>query len=85
MTPDLLNASFEAIGALFLAADCRALYRDKQLRGVYWPGRVFWASWGLWNVFYYPAIGQTLSFAAGLAVLVVNTVWCALAWKYRTR
>lgn len=83
MTPDLLNASFEAIGALFLLADCRALYRDKQLRGVYWPGRVFWASWGVWNVVYYPAIGQTLSFAAGLLVLAANTVWCALAWRYR--
>ncbi len=83
VTPDLLNASFEAIGALFLLADCRALYRDKQLRGVYWPGRVFWASWGLWNVFYYPAIGQSLSFVAGLLVLAANAVWCALAWRYR--
>lgn len=83
MTPDLLNATFEAVGAAFLVADCRALARDKCLRGVYWPGRVFFASWGLWNVVYYPAIGQWLSFAAGLLVLAVNAVWCALAWKYR--
>lgn len=85
MTPDLLNATFEAVGAAFLLADCRALHRDKQLRGIFWPGRVFWASWGLWNVFYYPAIGQMLSFYAGLLVLATNTIWCALAWKYRTR
>lgn len=82
MTPDLFNALFEAIGALFLLADCRALHRDKQLRGVYWPGRVFFATWGLWNVLYYPAIGQTLSFVAGVAVLVANAIWCSLAWLY---
>lgn len=85
MTADLLNATFEAVGAAFLAADCRALARDKCLRGVFWPGRVFFASWGLWNVVYYPAIGQWLSFTAGLLVLAVNAVWCALAWKYRSK
>ncbi len=85
MTPDLLNATFEVVGAGFLLADCRALLRDRQLRGVYWPGRVFWASWGIWNVVYYPSIDQWLSFYAGLLVLAANTVWCALAWKFRTR
>ena len=83
MTPDLCNAAFELVGACFLAYDCRVLARDKQLRGVYWPGRVFWASWGLWNVIYYPAIGQHASFAAGLLVLAANAVWVALAWRYR--
>jgi hypothetical protein len=83
ITPDLINAAFEAVGATFLALDCRALARDKCLRGVYWPGRVFFASWGAWNVLYYPAIGQWLSFAAGLLVLAVNAVWCLLAWRYR--
>lgn len=82
MNPDLLNALFEVAGAAFLLTDCRALYRDKQLRGLYWPGRVFWASWGLWNVIYYTAIGQWLSFYAGLLVLAANTLWCALAWRY---
>ncbi len=83
MTPDLLNATFELVGACFLAVDCKRLHRDKCLRGLWWPGRVFWASWGVWNVFYYPSIGQTLSFYAGLLVLAANAVWCALAWKYR--
>lgn len=83
MIADILNALFELFGAGFLALDCRALARDKQLRGVYWPGRVFFASWGAWNVLYYPAIGQLFSFAAGLCVLAVNAVWCTLAWRYR--
>jgi hypothetical protein len=83
MTPDIANALFELAGAVFLILDCRALHRDKRLRGVYWPGRVFFASWGLWNVLYYPAIAQWFSFSAGLLVLAANAVWCALAWRYR--
>ncbi len=83
MTPDLANAAFELVGAGFLTVDCIKLARDRKLRGMYWPGRVFWASWGLWNVIYYPAIGQMFSFYAGLLVLAANAVWCVLAWKYR--
>jgi hypothetical protein len=83
MSPDHFNALFECVGAAFLSLDCRALQRDKCLRGVYWPGRVFFASWGVWNVLYYPAIDQWFSFAAGLLVLAVNALWCSLAWRYR--
>ena len=83
MTPDILNAAFECVGAMFIAADCIKLYFDRQLRGVYWPGRVFWALWGVWNVTYYPSIGQVWSFRAGLAVLAMNALWLMLAWRYR--
>jgi hypothetical protein len=85
LTPDTINALFEGFGALFLFADCHKLQLHKELRGVYWPGRVFWALWGLWNVFYYPAIGQPLSFAMGVSVLAANVLWCALAIRYRNR
>lgn len=69
MSPDLVNACFELGGAALIWANVRALY----------------AAWGLWNVFYYPAIGQTLSFWAGLGVVAGNLTWCALAWRYREK
>lgn len=83
MTADLGNALFEFVGAAFLCADAYRLAQDKCLRGVYWPGRVFFTLWGFWNVVYYPAIGQGLSFLAGLCVVAVNCLWCVLAWRYR--
>lgn len=85
MTPDTINAAFELGGAVLIWANVRALYRAKEVRGVYAPVMAFYAAWGLWNVFYYPAIGQTLSFWAGLGVVAGNVAWCALAWRYHRR
>lgn len=80
---DVINAVFELGGALLLWLDVRQLSRDRMLRGVYWPVRVFFAVWGVWNVVYYPAIGQSFSFYAGLAVVAANLAWVRLAWRYR--
>lgn len=80
---DLVNALFELGGAVMLWLDVARLLRDRQLRGVYLPVRFFFLSWGVWNVFYYPAIGQTASFFAGLSVVAANAAWCGLAWRYR--
>lgn len=80
---DIINAVFELGGALLLWLDVRQLSRDRMLRGVYWPVRVFFAVWGIWNVVYYPAIGQSFSFYAGLAVVAANLAWVRLAWRYR--
>jgi hypothetical protein len=85
MTYDLMNAAFELGGAVLLWLDVARLHRDKMLRGVYWPVRAFFWLWGVWNVFYYPAIGQSLSFWAGLGVVLANTAWVVLAWRYRGR
>lgn len=83
MTPDLFNALFELGGALFIWLNVRKLYADKMTRGVYWPVNVFYTLWGVWNIFYYPAICQMLSFWAGIGVVLGNTAWCLLAYRYR--
>lgn len=80
---DLGNGVFEALGAVLLWLDVARLWRDRMLRGVYWPVRVFFWAWGVWNVFYYPALGQSFSFYAGLGVVLANTAWCVLAWRFR--
>lgn len=84
MSPDLINGLFEASGAVFLWCDVARLRRDKCVRGVYWPARAVYAAWGVWNMFYYPALGQSLSFYAGFGVVSANLVWCALAFWYTT-
>lgn len=86
MSPaDLVNGSFEGIGALVLLLNIRRLLRDKMVRGVHWAPVAFWTLWGYWNVFYYPSLGQSFSFVAGLAVAAVNTVQLALLVKYWKR
>lgn len=82
---DAINAFFELGGAVLIWLNVRRLHRDKMVRGVFWPVNVFYTAWGVWNVYYYPALGQTLSFWAGLGVVLGNAAWCALAWRYRGR
>lgn len=83
MTPDHFNALFEAGGAALLLLNVRALLRDRRLAGVHIAPTAFFAAWGLWNLYYYPHLGQWWSFAAGLAVVAVNAAWIGLALYYR--
>jgi hypothetical protein len=85
VTPDIVNAVFEGGGAVLLCANIRRLYCDKRLAGVSLVPTVWWNIWGVWNVYFYHAIGTPLSFFAGIGVLVANTVWVALALYYARR
>ena len=73
--PDIVNGMFEMSGALFIAINVRQLHKDKQVRGVHWLPTLFFASWGWWNLFYYPHLGQWWSFAGGMAIAIVNAIW----------
>lgn len=85
MLGDLCNAVFELGGAMLIWLNVRQLWRDQQIRGVFWHVNVFYTLWGVWNMFYYPSLGQWLSFWAGLGVVLGNAAWCVLAWRYRAR
>jgi hypothetical protein len=74
-TPDLVNGLFEFFGSIMLWRNVLQLYRDKMVRGVHWSATGFFAAWGYWNLFYYPHLGQWLSFAGGISIVTANTVW----------
>jgi fatty acid desaturase len=81
--PDHINAAFEGLGAVFTWRNALQLHRDRQVRGVYWPITAFFAAWGVWNLYFYPAIGQWWSFGAGAFLVIGNLAWVALAVKWR--
>lgn len=83
--PDLINGSFELVGGCMGWLNVRALARDKTVRGVRILPSVLFASWGFWNLYYYPSLHQWASFTGGLAIGLANTVWVYLAIKYSTR
>lgn len=76
-TFDLINGGFELCGAYFTWRNFAAYRRDRELAGVYWPTTAFFTVWGLWNLVYYPALGQELSFLGGLALVAGNLAWLA--------
>lgn len=85
MSPDFGNAFFEAVGGVLTWINVRQLWRDKQVKGVIWPVTAFWACCGIWNLYYYPSLGQWASFAGGLLVVSANVTWVGLALHYRRK
>lgn len=83
MKPDHINALFEAGAACWLCLNVRQLWRDKKLSGVHLLPTVWFNVWGAWNLYYYDAIGQPLSWLAGIAVFLVNSAWVLLAIWFR--
>lgn len=67
MTADIINASFEAMAGLMVANHCRVLLRERTVRGVSLLAVLFFTIWGAWNLYYYPALGQSLSGACATA------------------
>jgi len=83
MWADLTNALFECGGAVAIFANCVALYRARQVRGVNLMSVAFFTAWGFWNLYYYPSLNQWLSFTGGLLIVLFNCVWLSMAWKFR--
>lgn len=81
-TPDLINGSFEAVAALFTLNHCRVLWHDKAVAGVSVASMAFFTLWGVWNLWYYPSLGQTWSFAGGALLVVANAVYVALLFRF---
>lgn len=82
--PDLVNGSFELLGALSIWMHVKAIMRDKKSRGVSKLATAFFTSWGFWNLYYYPHLNQWFSFTGGLAIVSGNAVWLYFMWKYRS-
>lgn len=85
MIPDLINGLFEAAGGFFVLNHCRVLSKDKKVKGVSILSTVFFTSWGVWNLYYYPHLGQWLSFVGGLFIVLANSLWIGLMLKYKDK
>jgi len=81
--PDIINGLYESLGFFAVMASCLRLMKDKKVNGVSLITVGFFTSWGFWNSWYYPHLGQSLSGTAALGVCAANTLWCCLIIKYR--
>ncbi len=84
---DVVNGSFEAVGALACWWNVRTYARERDVKGVYWPSTLFFSVWGIWNCFYYPSLRQPFSAVMGALLAAGNTTW--VIWvvydKWRVR
>lgn len=83
MSLDLVNGLYEFCGGLvILLLNIRCTYRDKMVRGVNPWAVSFFASWGWWNCWFYPAIDQWFSFAGAVFLATMNAIWFAQLLYY---
>jgi ABC-type transport system involved in cytochrome c biogenesis permease subunit len=83
--PDAINGTYEFCGGLFLLQNCFRLYKDKEIKGVALLPSAFFASWGVWNLYFYPSLHQSLSFSGGLLIVIPNITWVGMAIYYTQR
>lgn len=82
---DVINGGFELFAGFFVLNHCRVLYLHKVTRGVSLASVCFFTLWGLWNLYYYPALNQPLSFYGGLFVVAANALYVGMMVSYRNR
>lgn len=79
---DLINGAYEMLCGFAILLHVRTLYKDKKVHGVNWIATSFMASWGIWNLYYYPHLGQWMSFYGGLFIVVANAIWLGMMIYY---
>lgn len=72
---DMMNGLFELFGAAITWLNVIQIRKDKCLKGYNPMTTVFFMSWGVFNLFYYPSLEQWFSFFGGIAIVTVNTIW----------
>ena len=74
---DYVNGAFEILGAVAIFGHVRRVMKDKAVAGVSILSTCFFASWGFWNLYYYPSLGQWASFWGGVFIVAGNVCWIA--------
>jgi hypothetical protein len=75
VTPDQINALFEAGGTIAVGLSIRQVLIDRDVQGVSIWQVLFFLGWGFWNLYFYPSVGQPWSFWAGVALAIANTIY----------
>lgn len=81
--PDIINGLFETLASISILNHCRVVRNSGQAHGSSLLSTMFFMVWGMWNIWYYPQLGQVFSFWAGIAVLGANLFWVCTIWNIR--
>lgn len=80
--PDLVNGLFELLSSGAVWFNTTRLLRDREVKGYSVGATTFFTLWGIWNLYYYPHLGQLLSLAGGVSMVIANVVNVALTIHY---
>ena len=79
---DATNSVFTLLGGVSIWTSIYKLYHDKMVRGTHWIPAAFFASWGVWHLYYHAYLEQWFTLVAGAHLALVNFVWLVLIVHY---
>ena len=79
---DFINFIFETFGFIFIILSINKLLRNKDSSGVSSSTILFFISWGIWNIYYYPYLSQHWSALGAVLTLIANIIWFILILYY---
>lgn len=83
--PDLINGTYELFGAVAILASIRAIRRTQAVAGYSAMTLLYFTSWGLWNLYYYPHLKQTMSLVGAVSTALANLVYLGHLVYYSRR
>lgn len=82
MSADAVNGLFELVGSILTLMNVRRVVQDRGYAGIRPQIVLFFLGWGFWNLYFYPALGQWWSFAAGVSMTFANILWISAMGLY---
>jgi len=79
---DFVNGLYELLGGVFILLHCLKLIHDKKVKGVSIVAILYFASWGMWNLYYYPFLNQWCSLIGGIGIVTMNCLYVSLLIYY---
>ena len=79
---DFVNGAYEMLGAPFIFLSILNLVKEKKVKGVDWRAVTFFSTWSIWNLYYYPHLGQWASFFGGICIAIANLAWLLIMIYY---
>lgn len=85
MTLDTTNCLFECIGTIFAWMNAWYLFKDREIKGMYWPSSFYVAGFGIWSLYYYHNLSQWYSLSIAVIHVLGTLTWLILALFFHNK
>lgn len=85
MSIDITNSLFELVGTIFSWMNVWYIFKDREIKGVYWPSSFYMVSYGVWSLYYYIHLFQWYSLSIAIFHVLANTIWLIFALFFHNK
>jgi len=82
---EFINTLFQFFGSAAAMSNIYKIMKDKQVKGVSIFASLFFTLWSIWNLYYYNAAEQSISFHYFALMCLLNVIWLVSAFYYKLK